>query len=152
MFLPDGKGRGRGPGSFLSTGGGVRLSLAAELPADSQPTTDSKEEHSHGRQQMLDAITTGSLIVQVDDARSLYDPFRLNATLEPLSVTRLTAAKAANSAVLLTAGDQAGARVRVTEARGKLADLLCAGFAYVSGQRALDIPEAEVVDALVSYG
>ena len=27
-----------------------------------------------------------------------------------------------------------------------------AGFAYVSGQRALDIPEAEVVDALVSYG
>ena len=101
---------------------------------------------------MLDAITTGSLIVQVDDARSLYDPFRLNATLEPLSVTRLTAAKAANSAVLLTAGDQAGARVRVTEVRGKLADLLRAGFAYVSGQRALDIPEAEVVDALVSYG
>ena len=103
-------------------------------------------------QEMLVAIATGSLIVQVDDARSLYDPFRLTATLEPLIVTRLAAAKAANSATLLTAGDQTGARLRVTEARGKLGELLRAGFAYLSGLTALDIPAADVADALVSYG
>ena len=103
-------------------------------------------------QEMLVAIATGSLIVQVDDARSLYDPFRLTATLEPLIVTRLAAAKAANSATLLTAGDQTGARLRVTEARGKLGELLRAGFACLSGLTALDIPAADVADALVSYG
>lgn len=101
---------------------------------------------------MLAAIATGELIIQVNAERSFYDPFRLNPSLDDLITTREGAAKVANSAALMGAGDQTGAQDRVVQAREKLAELLRNGFAYLKGLPALDVPVADVNDALESYG
>lgn len=103
-------------------------------------------------QEMLAAIATGEIIMQVNAARSFYDPFRLNTSLDQLMTARTGTAKVANSAALLAAGDQAGAQDRVVQAREKLAELLRNGFAYLKGLPAQDIPVADVNDALESYG
>ena len=103
-------------------------------------------------QEMLAAIGTGELIMQVNAERSFYDPFRLNTSLDQIITQRTGAAKVGNSAALLAAGDQAGAQDRVVQARGKLAELLRNGFAYLKGLPAMDVPVADVNDALVSYG
>lgn len=52
--------------------------------------------------------------------------------LDGLFTTSLTAARAANSAVQLAAGDQAGARGRVQQARDRLAGLVRNAFNYVN--------------------
>ena len=103
-------------------------------------------------QEMLAAISTGELIVQVNDNRSFYDPFRLNQSLNDLITQRTGAAKVANSASLLAAGDRVGAQARVVQARERLAELLRSGYNYLRGLTALDVPPAEVDDALESYG
>ena len=56
-------------------------------------------------QEMLAAISTGELIIQVNDSRSFYDPFRLNESLTDLLTARTGTAKVMNSAVLMAAGD-----------------------------------------------
>ena len=56
-------------------------------------------------QEMLAAISTGELIIQVNDGRSFYDPFRLNQSLDQLIAERTGTAKVTNSAALLAAGD-----------------------------------------------
>lgn len=56
-------------------------------------------------QEMLAAISTGELIIQVNDSRSFYDPFRLNESLTDLITARTGTAKVMNSAVLMAAGD-----------------------------------------------
>lgn len=103
-------------------------------------------------QTLLAAIATGELIKQVNTERSFYDDFRLNPALDQLIVARTGAAKVANSSLLMAGGDKAGARTRLTEGRGKLDELLRQGHAYLKGLPALDVPQAEVDDALESYG
>lgn len=101
---------------------------------------------------MLAAISTGELIIQVNDSRSFYDPFRLNDSLSDLITARTGTAKVMNSAVLMAAGDQAGARDRMVEAREKLVELERNGHSYLKGLPAQDVPVSEVNDALESYG
>lgn len=103
-------------------------------------------------QTLLAAIATGELIKQVNTERSFYDDFRLNPALDQLIVARTGAAKVANSSLLMAGGDKAGARTSLTEGRGKLGELLRQGHAYLKGLPALDVPQAEVDDALESYG
>ena len=69
-------------------------------------------------QEMLAAIGTGELIMQVNAERSFYDPFRLNTSLDQIITQRTGAAKVGNSAALLAAGDQAGAQDRVVQGGG----------------------------------
>ena len=91
-------------------------------------------------------------MMQVNAERSFYDPFRLNTSLDQLITGRTGAAKVANSAALMATGDRAGAQDRVVQAREKLAELLRNGFAYLKALPALDVPAADVSDALESYG
>lgn len=103
-------------------------------------------------QEMLAAIATGELIVQVNDGRSPYDPFRLTPSLETLITARTNDGKVKNSAALLSAGDQSGAQTRVDGAREKLGALLRNGFNYLKSLPADDVPPADLRDALESYG
>ena len=112
-------------------------------------------------QTLLAAIATGELINQVNAERSFYDDSRLNIMLDQLMVARTGAAKVANSSMLMAGGNQAGARTRLIEGRGKLAELLRQGHAYLKGLPALDVPQgwrqpasgpAEVAGVTVSIG
>jgi hypothetical protein len=101
---------------------------------------------------LQELILQGDLIVRVHDAAPPYSPFKLPAALDGFFRTGLGAARAANSALQLAAGDQAGARGRVQQARDRLAGLVRNAFNHVNSVPDEDASEQDRLDALVSLG
>ena len=97
-------------------------------------------------------ILHGDLIAQTNTDTPPYSPYKLPTALDGLFTASLAAARAANSAVQLAAGDQAGARGRVQQARERLAGLVRNAFNHVNSVPDEDASEQDRMDALVSLG
>ncbi len=101
---------------------------------------------------LQELILQGDLIAQTNTSTPPYSAYKLPTVLDGLFTTSLTAARAANSAVQLAAGDQAGARGRVQQARDRLAGLVRNAFNYVNSVPDEDATDQDRLDALVSLG
>ena len=101
---------------------------------------------------LQELILQGDLIVRVNIAAPPYSPYKLPTVLDGLFTTSLAAARAANSALQLAAGDQAGARGRVQQSRDRLAGLVRNAYNYVNSVPDEDATEQDRLDALVSLG
>ena len=101
---------------------------------------------------LQELILLGDLIALTNGNCPPYNIHKLPEPLAGLFTTSLAAARAANSAVQLAAGDQAGARGRVQQARDRLAGLVRNAFSYVNSVPDEDATDQERLDALVSIG
>jgi hypothetical protein len=101
---------------------------------------------------LQELILHGDLIAQTNTGIPPYSPYKLPTVLDGLFTASLAAARAANSAVQLAAGDQAGARGRVQQARERLAGLVRNAFNHVNSVPDEDASEQDRMDALVSLG
>ncbi len=100
----------------------------------------------------LAAVETGDLIVQVDNSRVSNDPFKLPAFLRTVADARLAAAKSANAAAAMPAGDKVGASVAVQEALEKLRGALRNGYNHIKAIPDDDITAAKRAAAFEHYG
>ena len=103
-------------------------------------------------QNIIAAIETAELITQVDNTRGAGDLFKLPNYLRVLVETRLGAAKSANAAASMSAGDKVGASVQVKEAMEKLREALRDGFNYIKGIPKDDLGAAQRAAAFTHYG
>ncbi len=102
---------------------------------------------------LQEAILHADSIIATDDAQAPYSEYKFNAALRSAVAQALAAGRAANSAVQLAAGDQAGASVRVKSARTRLAELCRNAHSGVDAVPTdTDDEEREKIDALVSLG
>ena len=101
---------------------------------------------------LQEAILHGDLIVRVNTARPPYDIRKLPSWLDADFAAALASARAENSATQLAAGDQAGARGRVKQARDKLAGLVRNASSHIGAVPEEDATEEDKMDALVSLG
>lgn len=103
--------------------------------------------------EIQEAILHGDIIIATDDAQAPYSEYKFTTALRTAVAQALASARAANSAVQLAAGDQAGASARVQEARTRLADLCRNAHSTIEAIPAdTEAEEQERIDALVSLG
>lgn len=103
--------------------------------------------------EIQEGILHGDIIVEADDAQAPYSEYKFTVALRNAVTLALAGARAANSAVQLAAGDQAGASARVHDARTRLADLCRNAHSTIEAIPAdTDAEEQEKIDALVSLG
>ncbi len=103
-------------------------------------------------QELIDHIAQGDLITAVDDTRNDYDLRKLPTVLRTLITTRLAAGRAANAAVAMAAGGEAGASAAVIGALARMAGLLRNGYSSLKAIPTEDVPDSEVLEAMESYG
>jgi hypothetical protein len=101
---------------------------------------------------LQELILQGDLIARVNLAAPPYNPYKLPTVLDGLFTTSLAAARAANSALQLAAGDQTGARGRVQQARERLGGLARNAFNHLNSVPDEDASEQDRMSALVSLG
>jgi hypothetical protein len=102
--------------------------------------------------ELQELILHGDFIAQTNTATPPYNPFKLPTVLEGVFTTALSDARGANSALQLAAGDQAGARGRVKQARERLAGLVRNAHSYINAVPEEDASEQDKLTALVSLG
>lgn len=103
-------------------------------------------------ERVLEAIETGELILQVDNARGGSDPYNIAGPLRNLVQTRLTDAVQKYSIGMMAAGSEVGASERVREALDKLRSALRNGYHYIKGLPDEEITTADRMTAFESYG
>ena len=92
------------------------------------------------------------LILRVNTPLSGYERRKLPAWLDTDAATALSDARTQNSAWLFASGDVSGARLRVKEARVKLAGLVRNAHSYIGSLPEEEVSAADRIDALVSLG
>lgn len=102
--------------------------------------------------EIQEAILDAELIQRINAPLSGYDRRRLPAWLETDLTTAVATARTLWSAFLFAAGDVAGARLKVKEARTKLAGLIRNAHAAIQALPDDLVIEADKMDALVSLG
>ncbi len=101
---------------------------------------------------LIDAIAQSDLILAVDDTRNPYDLRRLTAPLRDIVTIRLAAGRAANAAVAMAGGDVAGATLLAEQALARMGGLLRNGLNGLKAIPEEDVPAAELMDAMETYG
>lgn len=99
--------------------------------------------------ELINALATGDLIVQVDAVRSDYDPCKLGPVLLPVITSRLGEARAAHAAAELSGGT---ASQRLVIARKRLSQLVRDGFDHLHAIPEELAPASDVLQALEMYG
>lgn len=103
--------------------------------------------------EIQEAILHTDTILAADDAQAPYSEYKFTTALRDDVVQALATARAANSAVQLAAGDQAGAQARVKDGRARLADLCRNAHSTIEAIPAdTASEEQEIIDALVTLG
>lgn len=103
--------------------------------------------------EIQEAILHADIILAADDAQAPYSEYKFPAVLRAALAQALADARAANSAVQLAAGDQAGAQARVQDGRRRLADLCRNAHSTIEAIPAdTEAEKQEIIDALVTLG
>ena len=101
---------------------------------------------------MQEAILQMDLILRVNGPLSGYERRKLPSWLDTDATAALADARTQNSAWLFASGDLSGARLRVKEAREKLAGLVRNAHSYIGSLPEEDVSAADQIDALTSLG
>jgi len=104
------------------------------------------------REDVMEAIETGDLIVKVDDERVAGDPFKLDAPKRAAVEVRLPKLKAEQKEAMLAEGGEAGAQTRLRNGLDRLGELLRQVVRFYLGLTEFQITSDVRLEILTNLG